>query len=104
MRIRWHAEKGELGSLFPDVRLTSQPPKLLLIAPALSFHPSNEIVLRYFSPEIEVERVGVNSEWESTLSVSFRLSGSQVPISHRGADEFRRIDQHKEGNQYTEPA
>ncbi len=104
MRIRWHAEKGELGSLFPDVRLTSQPPKLLLIAPALSFHPSNEIVLRYFSPEIEVERVGVNSEWESTLSVSFRLSGFQVPISHRGADEFRRIDQHKEGNQYTEPA
>jgi hypothetical protein len=87
MRIRWHAERGELDSLFPGIPLTKQAPKLLLIAPALSFHPSNEIALRYFSPEIEVERIGVNSEWESALSVSFRLSGSQVPISHRGADE-----------------
>jgi len=94
MRIRWHAERGELDALFPGVPLTKQPPKLLLIAPALSFHPTNEITLRYFSSEIEVERIGVNSEWESALSVSFRLSGSEVPISHRGADESRRIDQH----------
>ena len=98
MRIRWHAERDELNHLFPCVPIAKKTPKLLLVAPALSFHPSNETILRYFSPEIEVERIGVNSDWESALQVAFRLRGADLPISHRGADETRRIDQHKEGD------
>ncbi len=97
-RILWHAERDELNHLFPGVPVTRKAPKLLLVAPALSFHPSNEILLRYFSPEIEVERIGVNSDWESALQVAFRLRGADLPISHRGLDETRRIDQHKEGD------
>lgn len=98
MRIRWHAERDELNHLFPGVPIAKKAPKLLLVAPALAFHASNEIVLRYFSPEIEVERIGVNSDWESALRVAFRLRGADLPISHRGPDETRRIDQHKEGD------
>jgi hypothetical protein len=98
MRIGWHAERGELSGLFPATGISKKRPKLLLVAPALAFHPTNEIVLRYFSSDIQVERIGVNSEWESSLKVVFRLRGAEVPISHRGLDEIGRIDQYQKGN------
>jgi hypothetical protein len=50
----------------------------------MSFHSTNEIVLGYFSPEIEVERVGINSDWQQHLRVVMRLNGAARPISHRG--------------------
>jgi hypothetical protein len=83
MRIRWHAERGELQHLFPAIPLSGLPPKLLLVAPAMAFHPSTESVLRYFASDIEVERVGVNTEWQNRLQVVLRLHGSDVPVSHR---------------------
>ena len=82
MRITWHAQRGELQHLFPCTPLEQRPPRLLLVAPAISFHPSNATILRYFSPEIEVERVGVSSEWQRHFKVVLRLSGAQAPISH----------------------
>jgi hypothetical protein len=82
MRIRWHAERGELHSLFPQIPLAPMPPRLLLVAPAMSFHPANATVLRHFSPEIEVERVGVQSNWRRNLKVVLRLKGADSPISH----------------------
>jgi hypothetical protein len=74
MRVRWHAARGEFGpaGYFPGVELRPDPPRLLLVAPALSFHPSNELVLRYFSADIEVERIGVGLEWRKQLKVMFR--------------------------------
>jgi hypothetical protein len=45
---------------------------LLLVAPALDFHPSNECVLRYFSPGVPVERIGVGLEWRKQLKVMLR--------------------------------
>jgi hypothetical protein len=86
MRIRWHAERNELQHLFPRIPLANTLPKLLLVAPAMSFHSSNALVLRYFSPEIEVERVGVNSDWDQRLKVVLRLSGADMPISHRSSE------------------
>ncbi|HEX4165155.1 MAG TPA: hypothetical protein VHZ55_06740 [Bryobacteraceae bacterium] len=83
MRIVWHLERGELSHFFPSIELAKVSPKLLLIAPALCFHPANEIVLRYFQPEVEVERIGVNSEWESKLSIALRLQRADLPISHQ---------------------
>jgi hypothetical protein len=82
MRVRWHAEREELGHLFPGLPLDRKPPRLLLIAPAISFHSSNATVLRYFSPEIEVERIGINSEWQEHFKVVLRLEGSEPPQSH----------------------
>jgi len=91
MRIRWHAQRGELKQLFPGVPIESTPPKLLLVAPAMSFHSANSTVLRYFSPEIEVERVGINSEWQQHLKVVMRLRGAAVPISHRDSPWALRV-------------
>jgi hypothetical protein len=84
MRVAWHLQRGELRHLFPGSILENKPPKLLLIAPAMSFHSSNADLFRYFSPEIEVERIGVNSDWRTNLRVVLRLKGADLPISHGG--------------------
>ena len=75
IRVKWHLDRGEFerAGYFPGVGLRQDPPRMLLIAPALDFHPSNECVLRYFSSEIEVERVGVGGEWQRELKVMFRM-------------------------------
>ena len=86
-RIRWHLERGELQHLFPGLELSPGAlPKLFLIAPALAFHSSNTTVLRYFSPEIEIERVGVNMHWQQNLKVVLRLAGAEAPIYHRSSE------------------
>ena len=86
MRVTWHAGRRELQHLFPSVALEEKPPKLILIAPAIDFHPSNTAILRYFSPQIEVERVGINSDWRQQLKVVLRLNGADAPISHRSPE------------------
>lgn len=74
IHVKWHLDRGEFasGGYFPQIALTQQPPRLLLVAPALDFHPSNETVLRYFSREVPAERVGVGLEWRQELRVMFR--------------------------------
>jgi hypothetical protein len=74
MRVKWHLDRGEftVNGYFPGIELLTEPPRLLLVSPALDFHPSNESVLRYFAPHIEVERIGVGLEWRKELKVVFR--------------------------------
>lgn len=87
MRVAWHAERGDFERFgyFPGVRLLPVPPRLLLVSPALHFHPTTEAVLRFFSPSIEVERVGIATEWRPLQSrteqvhVVFRLHGWREP-------------------------
>lgn len=77
MRVCWHLERGEFANrgYFPGIALRPDPPRLLLVAPALDFHPTNEQVVRYFSPTVQVERIGVGLEWRKKLRVMFRSSG-----------------------------
>ncbi|HTA42062.1 MAG TPA: hypothetical protein VK789_06425 [Bryobacteraceae bacterium] len=74
MRVKWHLDRREFtaNGYFPGTELLTEPPRLLLVSPALDFHPSNEGVLRYFAPHIEVERIGVGLEWRKELKVVFR--------------------------------
>lgn len=90
MRADWHLRSGELDCFFPGIPLRREPPRLLLVAPGVRFHPSNEVVLRYFSPQIETERVGVNLEWQQGLKVVFRLRGAEQPQAHGVPDERHR--------------
>jgi hypothetical protein len=82
MRVKWHLDRGEFSQqgYFPGVALTKEPPRLLLIAPSLDFHPTTETILRYFSPEVRVERIGLAVEWRKRLKVMFRIGGAQRPI------------------------
>jgi len=81
MRVQWHLERGEFNErgYFPGMELRRDPPRLLLIAPSLDFHPTTETILRYFSPAIPVERIGLGVEWRRELRAVFRLAGSQMP-------------------------
>jgi hypothetical protein len=83
MRIAWHARQGDLNHLFAGIPLDARPPRLLLISPAMCFHSTNATVLSYFSGGIEVERIGINEEWRQAVKVVLRLSGPDLPISHR---------------------
>jgi hypothetical protein len=74
MRVLWHLERREFqaNGYFPGHQPRPEPPRLLLVSPALDFHSSNERVLRYFSPQIPVERLGVGLEWRKELKVMYR--------------------------------
>ena len=74
MRVKWHLDRREFSAngYFPGIELLRQPPRLLLVSPALDFHPSNESILRYFASNIDVERIGVGLEWRKELKVVFR--------------------------------
>ncbi len=81
MRVRWHLERGEFQArgYFPGIGLRPCAPRLLLIAPALEFHPTTEVILRYFRPEIEVERIGLGVEWRKEIQIAFRARGAEAP-------------------------
>jgi len=65
----------ERQGYFTGAELANRSPKLLLVAPALRIHPSNEIVLRYFSPEVDWELIAVSEHWRRELKVVFRKRG-----------------------------
>jgi hypothetical protein len=74
MRISWHLERGDLARAryFPGIKLRPVPPRILLIAPAIAFHPTNEIVLGMLAPEIDVERIGLALDWRQQVKVVLR--------------------------------
>jgi len=81
LRVKWHLDRGEFAAkgYFPGVELRTAPPRLLLVAPALEFHPTSESILRYFAPSIPVERIGVNALWRTDLRIMFRAAGCEQP-------------------------
>jgi hypothetical protein len=82
MRVQWHLERGEFAErgYFPGIELRRQPPRLLLVAPALDFHPKTEAVLRYLSPAVDVERIGLGVEWRKEPKIMFRMRGAERPL------------------------
>lgn len=76
VRVNWHLERGEFSKFgyFPGMELRRVPPRLLLVAPALDFHPSNERILKFFSPRVAVERLGLNGDWQRRPRLMFRMT------------------------------
>ena len=73
-RVAWHQSRGELAKFgyFPGREISPEKPLLMLVAPALRVHPSTDTILRYLSPEIEWELVGIDERWREELRVVFR--------------------------------
>jgi hypothetical protein len=73
-RIRRHQEAGDLAryGYFPGVQLQPAPPLLYLIAPALRFHPSTDVLLEFLRPEMEIVRIGLAESWRHGLRVMMR--------------------------------
>jgi len=78
MRVKWHLDRGEFSGrgYFPGIAIRNHPPRLVLVAPALEYHPSTEPILKYFSPEVPVERFGVGLEWRRELRVMFKTQSA----------------------------
>ena len=64
-RVRWHQQHGEFtrNGYFAGRELSSAPPLLFLVAPALRVHPASDVLLRYLSPRIEWTLVQVDEHW-----------------------------------------
>src|SRR6202166_2992100 len=73
-RVEWHHAREEFPRFgyFEGRELSSEKPLLFLVAPALRVHPSTDTLLRYLSPEIEWEFVGIDERWREGVKVVFR--------------------------------
>jgi hypothetical protein len=73
-RVEWHHARGEFPRFgyFDGRQLSTAKPLLFLVAPALHVHPSTDTLLRYLSPEIDWEFVGIDERWREGVKVVFR--------------------------------
>jgi hypothetical protein len=74
LRVRHHQEHGDFQryGYFPGLNISSQPPLLFLVAPALQFHPAGDVLAGYLVRDIEICRVGLNENWRRGLRVVLR--------------------------------
>jgi len=79
-RVAWHQERGEFAQFgyFAGREIAAEKPLLMLVAPALHVHPATDTILRYFSPEIEWELLGIDERWREELRVVFRKRAGDV--------------------------
>ena len=73
-RVAWHHARAEFPRFgyFEGQQLSSEKPLLFLVAPAFHVHPATDTLLRYLSPEIEWEFVGIDERWREGVKVVFR--------------------------------
>ena len=83
IRVRWHLERDEFTArgFFPGIAIQQQSPRMLLVAPALNFHPATESILRYFPPTLDVHRIGVSMDWQRGLEIAFKATGRSSPAA-----------------------
>lgn len=70
---------------FRGVELSSEPPRLFLVAPALHVHPATETILRYLSPRVEWTLLAIDERWRQEIRVVWRKSGGGAARSRWGA-------------------
>ncbi len=85
-RVSWHQSRGEFSHFgyFPGQEIAAEKPLLMLVAPALHVHPATDTILRYLSPEIEWELLGIDEHWREELKVVFRKRARDV--KNQGVD------------------
>jgi hypothetical protein len=87
-RVEWHHARGEFQKFgyFAGRELATESPLLFLVAPALHVHPATDVLLRYISPEIEWEFVGIDERWREGVKVVFRkrprMAEFRLPIAN----------------------
>jgi hypothetical protein len=90
-RVHWHHSRGEFQRFgyFEGRELSAERPLLFLVAPALHVHPATDILLRYVSPQIEWEFVGIDEHWREGVKVVFR---KRPGMGHGGAERRSRYN------------
>jgi len=79
-RVAWHQKRGEFARFgyFTGGEISEGAPLLLLVAPALHVHPATDTILRYLSPKIEWELLGIDEHWREGVRVVFRKRASDL--------------------------
>jgi hypothetical protein len=74
IRVQWHASRDDFrrSGYFPGKCLQTTPPRLLLVAPALQLHPTTQLLIDYFAPQVEVDTIGLAMNWREEVRVMFR--------------------------------
>ncbi|HXE76499.1 MAG TPA: hypothetical protein VNN18_12815 [Candidatus Xenobia bacterium] len=74
LRVRWHQQRSSFAraGYFAGLALRPEPPELLLVAPALQFHPTTEALATYLAPAVPVTLVGINEDWRREIQVVWR--------------------------------
>ncbi len=72
--VRWHQQHGEFtrNGYFAGRELSSAPPVLYLVAPALRVHPTTDVLLRYLSPRVEWVLIYIDEHWRDGVRVIHR--------------------------------
>jgi len=83
-RVRWHQQHGQFtpNGYFAGRELSSAPPLLYLVAPALHVHPTTDVLLRYLSSRIEWALVQVDEHWREGVRVVNRKHPSQAAAAN----------------------
>ncbi len=70
-RVLWHQQRDEFArnGYFAGRELSSSPPLLFLVAPALRVHPASDVLLRYLSPRVEWTLVQIDERWRNSVRV-----------------------------------
>ncbi len=81
LRVRKHLESGDFERLgyFEGRTIRREPPRIVLVGPALEFHSTSEDILAFLDPRIEITRVGLAAHWRKELRIMFRLKGAERP-------------------------
>jgi len=92
VRVRWHHLQNPdnmtgLGEFqrhgyFGGLQLSTEPPRLYLVAPALRIHPATEVVLRYLSPRVEWTLVALDERWRANVKAVWRKRSIVAPPTH----------------------
>ncbi len=79
MRVAWHHDRGELAGAgyFAGIELSDESPELILVSPALQFHPAVQTMTARFSPRVPVTLVGLSESWREELKVVWRRPGRE---------------------------
>ncbi len=80
-RVRWHQQHGEFlrNGYFPGRDISSAPPLLYLVAPALRVHPATHVLLRYLSPHVEWTLIQIDEHWREGVRVVNRKHHGGAP-------------------------
>ena len=82
-RVVWHQSRGEFARFgyFSGQEISAEKPLLMLVAPALHVHPTTDTILRYLSPDIDWEVLGIGERWRDEIKVVFRKRPVRAPVA-----------------------
>ena len=76
-----HTGLGEFQrhGYFGGIPLSSAPPRLFLVAPALRIHPATAIILRFLSPRVEWTLIALDERWRTNIKIVWRKRSTDQP-------------------------